>query len=65
MAIQKSSLPTSFVNEVVKIVEDETIVRSNFKSVSDVYSWIEEYGRTSDTKLNLRSSGPYGTRLVC
>ncbi|GBO11717.1 hypothetical protein AVEN_175077-1 [Araneus ventricosus] len=46
MAIQNSNLPPSFVNEVVKIVEDETIVRSNLKSVSDVYSWIEEYGRT-------------------
>ncbi|GBN08294.1 hypothetical protein AVEN_133792-1 [Araneus ventricosus] len=45
MAIQNSNLPPSFVNEVVKIVEDETIVRSNLKSVSDVYSWIEEYGR--------------------
>ncbi|GBM44496.1 hypothetical protein AVEN_15020-1 [Araneus ventricosus] len=60
-----SNLPPSFVNEVVKIVEDETIVRSNFKSVSDVYSWIEEYGRTSDTKLNLRSSRPSRTKLVC
>ncbi|GBN31711.1 hypothetical protein AVEN_262842-1 [Araneus ventricosus] len=56
MAIQNSNLPLSFVNEVVKIVEDETIVRSNLKSVFDVYSWIEEYGRTSDTKWNLRSS---------
>ncbi|GBM22165.1 hypothetical protein AVEN_190822-1 [Araneus ventricosus] len=46
MAIQNSNLPPSFVNEVVKIVVDETIVRSNLKSVSDVYSWIEEYGRT-------------------
>ncbi|GBM76673.1 hypothetical protein AVEN_48795-1 [Araneus ventricosus] len=46
MAIQNSNLPPSFVNEVVKIVEDETIVRSNLKSVSDVYSWIKEYGRT-------------------
>ncbi|GBO19729.1 hypothetical protein AVEN_5512-1 [Araneus ventricosus] len=46
MAIQNSNLPPSFVNEVVKIVEDETIVRNNLKSVSDVYSWIEEYGRT-------------------
>ncbi|GBN20677.1 hypothetical protein AVEN_228914-1 [Araneus ventricosus] len=65
MAIQNSNLPPSFVNEVVKIVEDETIVRSNLKSVSDVYSWIEEYGRTSETKWNLRSSRPSGTRLVC
>ncbi|GBM18172.1 hypothetical protein AVEN_151714-1 [Araneus ventricosus] len=65
MAIHNSNLPPSFVNEVVKIVEDETIVRSNLKSVSDVYSWIEEYGRTSDTQLNLRSSRPSGTRLVC
>ncbi|GBM08369.1 hypothetical protein AVEN_108369-1 [Araneus ventricosus] len=65
MAIQNSNLPPSFVNEVVKIVEDETIVRSNFKSVSDVYSWIEEYGRTSDTKLNLRSSRPSRTNLLC
>ncbi|GBN95297.1 hypothetical protein AVEN_183620-1 [Araneus ventricosus] len=65
MAIQNSNLPPSFVNEVVKIVEDETIVRSKLKSVSDVYSWIEEYGRTSDTKWNLRSSRPSGTRLVC
>ncbi|GBN06342.1 hypothetical protein AVEN_61854-1 [Araneus ventricosus] len=66
MAIQNSNLPSpSFVNEVVKIVKDETIVRSNLKSVSDVYSWIEEYGRTSDTKWNLRSSRPSGTRLVC
>ncbi|GBM09022.1 hypothetical protein AVEN_229054-1 [Araneus ventricosus] len=62
MAIQNSNLPSSFVNEVVKIVDDETIVRSNLKSVSDVYSWIEEYGRTSDTKWNLRSSRPSGTR---
>ncbi|GBN12196.1 hypothetical protein AVEN_77086-1 [Araneus ventricosus] len=62
MAIQNSN---RIVNEVVKIVEDETIVRSNFKSVSDVYSRIEEYGRTSDTKWNLRSSRPSGTRLVC
>ncbi|GBO15855.1 hypothetical protein AVEN_144914-1 [Araneus ventricosus] len=46
MAIQNSNLPPSFVNEVVKIVKDETIVRSSLKSVSDVYSWIEEYGRT-------------------
>ncbi|GBN13570.1 hypothetical protein AVEN_207981-1, partial [Araneus ventricosus] len=53
MAIQNSNLLPSFINEVVKIVEDETIVRSNLKSVSDVYSWIEEYGRTSDTKWNL------------
>ncbi|GBL62136.1 hypothetical protein AVEN_91988-1 [Araneus ventricosus] len=60
-----SNLPPSFVNEVDKIVQDETIVRSNLKSVSDVYSWIEEYGRTSDTKWNLRSSSPSGTRLVC
>ncbi|GBM66684.1 hypothetical protein AVEN_116258-1, partial [Araneus ventricosus] len=60
-----SNLPPSFVNEFVKFVEDETIVRSNLKSVSDVYSWIEEYGRTSDTKWNLRSSRPSGTRLVC
>ncbi|GBL59927.1 hypothetical protein AVEN_24554-1 [Araneus ventricosus] len=44
MAIQNSNLPPSFLNEVVKIVEDETIVRSNLKSISDVYSWIEEYG---------------------
>ncbi|GBO17236.1 hypothetical protein AVEN_144293-1 [Araneus ventricosus] len=65
MAIQNSNLLPSFVNEVVKIVEDETIVRSNLKSVSDVYSWIEEYGRTLDTKWNLRSSRPSGTRLVC
>ncbi|GBO13843.1 hypothetical protein AVEN_47805-1, partial [Araneus ventricosus] len=65
MAIQNSSLPPSFINEVVKIVEDETIVRSNLKSVSDVYSWIEEYGRTSDTKWNLRSSRSSGTRFVC
>ncbi|GBN06344.1 hypothetical protein AVEN_61855-1 [Araneus ventricosus] len=66
MAIQNSNLPSpSFVNEVVKIVEDETIFRSNLKSVSDVYSWIEGYGRTSDTKWNLRSSRPSGTRLVC
>ncbi|GBM81544.1 hypothetical protein AVEN_174219-1 [Araneus ventricosus] len=50
---ENSNLPPSFINEIVKIVEDETIVRSNFKSVSDVYSWIEEYGRTSDTKWNL------------
>ncbi|GBM94584.1 hypothetical protein AVEN_272496-1 [Araneus ventricosus] len=46
MAIKNSNLPPSFVNEVVKIVKDETIIRSNLKSVSDVYSWIEEYGRT-------------------
>ncbi|GBM44703.1 hypothetical protein AVEN_103174-1 [Araneus ventricosus] len=65
MAIQNSNLPPSFVNEVVKIVEDETIVRSNLKNVSDVYSWKEEYGRTSDTKWNLGSSRPSGTRLVC
>ncbi|GBN63419.1 hypothetical protein AVEN_252016-1 [Araneus ventricosus] len=65
MAIQNSNLLPSFVNEVVKIVEDETIIRSNLKSVSDVYSWIEEYGRTSDTKWNLRSSRPSRTRLVC
>ncbi|GBM23178.1 hypothetical protein AVEN_147092-1 [Araneus ventricosus] len=65
MAIQNSKLHPSFINEVVKIVEDETIVRSNLKSVSDVYSWIEEYGRTSDTKWNLRSSRPSGTRLMC
>ncbi|GBN00309.1 hypothetical protein AVEN_241677-1 [Araneus ventricosus] len=65
MAIQNSNLPPSFVNEVVKIVEDETIARSNLKSVSDVYSWIEECGRTSDTKWNCRSSRPSGTRLVC
>ncbi|GBN19490.1 hypothetical protein AVEN_131008-1 [Araneus ventricosus] len=62
MGVQNSNLPPSFVNEVVKIVEDETIVRSNLKSVSNVYSWIEEYGRTSDTKWNLRSSRPSGTR---
>ncbi|GBO34574.1 hypothetical protein AVEN_167025-1, partial [Araneus ventricosus] len=62
MAIQNSNLPPSFVNEVVEV---ETIVRSNIKNVSDVYSWIEEYGRTSDTKWNLRSSRPSGTRLVC
>ncbi|GBN23858.1 hypothetical protein AVEN_25854-1 [Araneus ventricosus] len=65
MAIQNSDLLPSFVNEIVKIVEDETTVRSNLKSVSDVYSWIEEYGRTSDTKWNLRSSRPSGARLVC
>ncbi|GBL83332.1 hypothetical protein AVEN_110648-1 [Araneus ventricosus] len=65
MAIQNSNLPPCFVNEVVKIVEDETIVRSNFKSFSDVYSWIEKYGRTLDTKLNLRSSRPSRTKLVC
>ncbi|GBM99009.1 hypothetical protein AVEN_2722-1 [Araneus ventricosus] len=65
MAIQNSNIPPSFVNEVVKIVEDETIVRSNLKSVSDVYSWIEEYRRTSDTKWNLQTSRPIGTRLVC
>ncbi|GBN54680.1 hypothetical protein AVEN_176666-1 [Araneus ventricosus] len=65
MAIQNSSLPPSFVNEVVQTVEDETIVRSNLKSVSDVYSWIEEYGGTPNTKWNLRSSRPSGTRLVC
>ncbi|GBN95523.1 hypothetical protein AVEN_165443-1 [Araneus ventricosus] len=65
MAIQNSNLLSSFVNEVVKIVEDETILRSNLKSVSDVYSWIEEYGRTSDTKWDLPSSRPSGTRLVC
>ncbi|GBO27013.1 hypothetical protein AVEN_68162-1, partial [Araneus ventricosus] len=65
MAIQNSNLPPSFVNEVVKIVEDVTIVRSNLESVSDVYSWIEEYGRTSDTKWTLLSSRPSGTRLVC
>ncbi|GBM37811.1 hypothetical protein AVEN_84520-1 [Araneus ventricosus] len=63
--LRNSNLPLSFVNEVDKIVEDETIVRSNLKSVSGVYSWIEEYGRTSDTKWNLRSSRPSGTRLVC
>ncbi|GBL70919.1 hypothetical protein AVEN_46044-1 [Araneus ventricosus] len=50
--------------QILKIVEDETNVRSNLKSVSDVYSWIEEYGRTSDSKWNLRSSRPSGTRLV-
>ncbi|GBM31550.1 hypothetical protein AVEN_247244-1 [Araneus ventricosus] len=64
MAIQNSNLPPSFVNEVVKIVEDETVVRSNLKSVSDVYSWVEEYGRASDTKWNFRFSRPSGTRLV-
>ncbi|GBN00517.1 hypothetical protein AVEN_51453-1 [Araneus ventricosus] len=48
MAIQNSNLRPSFVNEVVKIVEDETIVRSNLKSVFNVYSWIEEYGRIFD-----------------
>ncbi|GBO26506.1 hypothetical protein AVEN_179722-1 [Araneus ventricosus] len=62
MAIQNSNLSSSFVNEVVKIVDDESIVLSNLKSVSDVYSWIEEYGRTSDTKWNLQSSKPSGTR---
>ncbi|GBM69158.1 hypothetical protein AVEN_229645-1 [Araneus ventricosus] len=65
MAIQNSHLSASFVNEVVKFVEDETIIRGNLKSVSDVYSWIEEYRGTSDTKWNLRSSRPSGTRLVC
>ncbi|GBN35265.1 hypothetical protein AVEN_241661-1, partial [Araneus ventricosus] len=65
MAIQNSNLPPSFVNEVVKIVDDETIVRSNLKSVSDVYSRMEEYGRPPDTKWNLRSSRPSGRRLVC
>ncbi|GBN56595.1 hypothetical protein AVEN_242609-1, partial [Araneus ventricosus] len=65
MAIQNSNIPPSFVSDVVKIVEDKTIVRSDLKSVSDVYSWIEEYGRTSDTKWNLRSSRPSGTGLVC
>ncbi|GBL84916.1 hypothetical protein AVEN_42186-1 [Araneus ventricosus] len=65
MAIQNSNLPPSFVNEVVKIVEDETIVRSNLKSVSGVYSWIEEYGRISDTEWNIRSSRPSGARFVC
>ncbi|GBM07732.1 hypothetical protein AVEN_39614-1 [Araneus ventricosus] len=64
MTIQNSNLPPSFVNEVVKIAEDETIVQSKLKSVSHVYSWIEEYGRTSDTKWNLRSSIPSRTRLV-
>ncbi|GBN25752.1 hypothetical protein AVEN_199521-1, partial [Araneus ventricosus] len=59
MAIQNSNLPPSFVNEVVKIVEDETIFRSNLKSVSGVYSWIEEYGRHG-----MKSSRPSGTRLV-
>ncbi|GBO46441.1 hypothetical protein AVEN_16402-1 [Araneus ventricosus] len=62
MAIQNSNLLSSFVNEVVKIAEDETIVQSNLQSVSDVYSWIEEYGRTLDTKWYLRSSRPSGTR---
>ncbi|GBL55849.1 hypothetical protein AVEN_56121-1 [Araneus ventricosus] len=64
MAIQNSNLLSSFVNEVVKIVEDETIVRSKLQSVSDVYSWIEEYGRTLDMKWYLRSSRPSGARSV-
>ncbi|GBN20306.1 hypothetical protein AVEN_83399-1 [Araneus ventricosus] len=46
MAIQNSNLPPSVINEVLKILEDETIIQSNLKSASDVYSWIEEYGRT-------------------
>ncbi|GBM93442.1 hypothetical protein AVEN_218624-1 [Araneus ventricosus] len=65
MAIQNTNPSPTFANEVVKIVEEETIVRSNLKSVSDVYSWVEEYGKTSDKKWNLRSSRPSGTRLVC
>ncbi|GBO43610.1 hypothetical protein AVEN_183149-1 [Araneus ventricosus] len=57
MAIQNSNLPPSVVNEVVKIVEDENIVRSNLKSVSDVYSWIEEYGRTlNKTNISIHSN---------
>ncbi|GBN27540.1 hypothetical protein AVEN_202383-1 [Araneus ventricosus] len=59
MAIQNSNIPPSFVNEVVKIVEVETIVRSNLESVSDVYSWKEEH-RTqngiSDLLDNLEQS---------
>ncbi|GBM50873.1 hypothetical protein AVEN_63816-1, partial [Araneus ventricosus] len=62
MAIQISNLPPTFENEVVKIVEDETIVRNSLKSVSDVYSWVEDNGRTSDTKWNFRSSRPSGNK---
>ncbi|GBO24912.1 hypothetical protein AVEN_256779-1 [Araneus ventricosus] len=58
MAIQNSNLPPSFVNEVVKILEDETIIRSNLKSVSDVYSWVKEYGRTLNKGF---TSGPLGS----
>ncbi|GBM12099.1 hypothetical protein AVEN_245493-1 [Araneus ventricosus] len=54
MVIQNSILPSSFVNEVVKILGDETIIRSNLKSVSDVYSWIEEYGRTLNKTLKVQ-----------
>ncbi|GBO00650.1 hypothetical protein AVEN_28055-1 [Araneus ventricosus] len=51
MAIQNSNLPPPFVNEVLKILEDETIIRSDLKSASDVYSWIEEYGKTLNKVL--------------
>ncbi|GBN92349.1 hypothetical protein AVEN_109728-1 [Araneus ventricosus] len=54
---RNSILPPSFVNKVVKIVKDETIVRSNLKSVSDVYSCIEEYGRTLN-KIRLSNQSP-------
>ena len=63
---EPSLLPSSFNNEVVHTDNNnEYLIRSSVKSMQDINTWVQEFGFSTKTQWNSRTSKPQGERIVC
>lgn len=65
LQITSENLPKTFENTIVNANDDVVLIRSNITSISDVNSWVEEFGRLTNTKWNSRDSCPSGQKFLC
>jgi len=65
LRITDENLPKEFENVIVNADENLVTIRSNIKSICDVNSWVEDFGRLTNTKWNSRDSCPSGKRFLC
>ena len=64
MDVKKEDFPVQFQNAVVEN-SDTIVTRSNLKSITDINSWVTEFGRKTNTNWNSRDSCPSVERFVC
>ena len=61
----EEKLPNSFSNEIQSKSPDVIVIRSNVNNIDDINKWTKEFGKTTNTRWNTRSSKPNGQRFVC
>jgi hypothetical protein len=55
----------SFDYDITKTHGTCVELRCNAKSISEINTWVGEFGKLNNNHWNFRSSVPNGTRIVC